>query len=220
MSQWITTPHGWRRDVPAPDLLVIVLHGYGRSGGNITERLARPLADALPNAAFFAPDGFEPYEGTDREGRQWFSREGITPAVRLERLRALQPRLQALIDAELQRTALPPQRLVLAGFSQGAIIALHQAAELPQRLAGVIAYGGRLATPVSARNGTPVTIVHGGDDGSLDEVHAGAEAFRAAGHAVALHVIDGLAHDIDPRAIAHGRDALRAAAALTTASPT
>ena len=205
---------GWRRSVARPDTLVIVLHGFGRSGENIKRRLAEPLSRGLPNAAFYAPDGFEPVDadaGGDVGGRQWFSRHDITPALRLERLRAAHPRLQQLIDEELARTGLPPERLVLAGFSQGAIFSQHQAATVAQRHALVLAYAGRLATPVVARNGTPVTIVHGTADGELADVEAGAVQFREAGHAVDLHWLDGLAHDLSDEGIRLGIEAIRRA---------
>lgn len=203
---------GWRRRVDKPDTLVIVLHGFSRSGENIKNRLAEPLSHGLPNAAFYAPDGFEAYEGGaggEYEGRQWFSRKDVTPALRLERLRAAHPKLQQLIADELARVNLQPERLVLAGFSQGAIFALHQAATAPKRYALVLAYSGRLATPVTGRNGTPISIVHGTADGELADVEAGAAAFRTAGHPVDLHWLDGLAHDISAEGIRIGIDAIR-----------
>jgi len=213
---WEQVENGWRRSVAAPDTLVIVLHGYSRSGENIKQRLAEPLSQGLPHAAFYAPDGFEPYEGGDYEGRQWFSRKDITPELRLERLRAAHPRLQQLIDDELARVGLPPERLVLAGFSQGAIFSLHQAASVAQRHALVLAYSGRLATPVTAGNGTPVTIVHGTADGSLDDVETGAALFREAGHNVDLHWLDGLAHDISADGVRVGIEAIRRAGSKPT----
>jgi phospholipase/carboxylesterase len=200
---------GWRRRVPDPDTLVIVLHGFGRSGENIKTRLAEPLSRGLPHAAFYAPDGFERYEGDDHEGRQWFSRQNVTPATRLERLRAAHPKLQQLIADELARVKLPPERLVLAGFSQGAIFSLHHVATQPQRLAAVVAYSGRLATPVEARNGTPVTIVHGTADGNLDDVATGARQLEDAGHPVDLKWLDGLEHDLSADGVGIGVAAIR-----------
>ncbi len=200
---------GWRRTVADPDTLVIVLHGFGRSGENIKTRLAEPLSRGLPHAAFYAPDGFEPYEGDDHAGRQWFSRQDITPALRLERLRAAHPKLQQLIADELARVKLPPERLVLAGFSQGAIFSLHHVASVDQPLAAVVAYSGRLATPVATRNGTPITIVHGTADGELDGVAAGAAQLSEAGYAVDLKWLEGLEHDLSADGVGIGVAAIR-----------
>ena len=200
---------GWRRTVSDPDTLVIVLHGFGRSGENIKTRLAEPLSRGLPHAAFYAPDGFEKYEGDDHEGRQWFSRKDVTPALRLERLRQNQPQLQQLIADELARVKLPPRRLVLAGFSQGSIFSLHHVATLAQPLAAVVAYSGRLATPVAARNGTPITIVHGTADGDLDSVADGARQLQDAGHPVDLKWLDGLEHDLSADGVGIGIAAIR-----------
>ncbi len=209
------SPHegGWRRHVDRPDTLVVVLHGYSRSGGNIKDRLAEPLSRGLSRAAFYAPDGFEAYEGGDYAGRQWFSRKGITPELRLERLRAAHLRLRALIAVELDRVQLPGDRLVLSGFSQGAILSLHHAATTPQRQALVLAYSGRLATPVIESSGTPIVIVHGTADEGVDEVSAGAGMLRAAGFPVQLDLLDGLAHDLSEAGIDIGIDAIRRAGA-------
>jgi phospholipase/carboxylesterase len=75
-----------------------------------------------------------------------------------------------LIDNEIQR-GIAPDRIVLAGFSQGAAMALHTALRLPYSLAGIIALSGylpltdRLAlerTPANAL--TPIFMAHGKHD--------------------------------------------------------
>lgn len=211
---WHPVENGWRREVDEAETLVIVLHGYGKSGENITQRLAEPLSRQLPHAAFFAPDGFEPWEGEGAVGRQWFSRHDITPELRLARLQAVAPRLEALVADELARTGVPAERLVLAGFSQGAILALHYAALSRRRLARVLAYGGRLATPPLGGVSTPVTIVYGNDDAGGEGVAADATRLRAAGHPVDVHLLDGLGHDINAEGVALGVAAIRRGLAL------
>jgi phospholipase/carboxylesterase len=213
---WEATDNGWRRSVDRPNTLVIVLHGHSRSGAIIKTNLGEPLSRGLPRAAFLAPDGFEAYDGGDYEGRQWFSRKDITPELRLERLRAAHPALQRLIEDELARVGLPPERLVLAGFSQGAIFALHHAATAPQRHALVLAYSGRLATPVTAGNGTSVAIVHGTADQGVDEVRSGAGQLREAGHAVDLHLLEGLGHAVSEEGVRLGIEAIRRASNTNT----
>jgi phospholipase/carboxylesterase len=53
-------------------------------------------------------------------------------------VRESQVRVEALLARERQR-GVPPDRTVLAGFSQGGAVALHTALRQPERLAGVLA---------------------------------------------------------------------------------
>ncbi|KLD78130.1 hydrolase [Xanthomonas hyacinthi] len=211
---WHPVENGWRRSVDGPEALVIVLHGYGRSGENIKARLAEPLSRAFPQAAFFAPDGFEPYEGDDHPGRQWFSRSGITPELRLQRLQAVYPRLLRLIGQELELAGVAPERLVLAGFSQGAILALHHAAVSTQAHARVLVYSGRLATVPTAAAPTPLTILYGTADAGSEGLSADAAPLRAAGHPVDVHLLEGVGHDITAEGIGIGIDAIRRSLAV------
>lgn len=73
--------------------------------------------------------------------------------------------LDALVDAEIER-GVDRDRIVLAGFSQGGVIAMHTALRSPQRLAGLLALStylplvDRLAGyPTHA--GLPVFMAHG-----------------------------------------------------------
>ncbi|MFT4103225.1 MAG: dienelactone hydrolase family protein [Burkholderiaceae bacterium] len=209
---------GWRRSVENAEALVVVLHGYGKSGENIKQRLAEPLSRQLPQVAFFAPDGFEPWEGEGAPGRQWFSRKDITPELRLRRVQALYPRLLALIERELAATGVPAERLVLAGFSQGAILSLHHAAVSTQRNARVLAYAGRLASvPQTNAAATPISLIYGSADAGGEGAGADADRLRAAGHPVDLHLLDGVGHDISAAGIALGIDAIRRSLPLAEA---
>lgn len=214
---WTQHADGWRRSVAAPEKLVIVLHGYSRSGEIIKNNLGQPLSDALPAHAFFAPDGFEPYEGGDYVGRQWFSRTAIDDAVRLQRIEQLYPRLRQLIDDELARVGLGPEQLVLTGFSQGAILTQHHAIVSPQRNALALAYSGRAATPPakgadrSHRSGTPILAVYGRADQQLAGVEHSAAELQAAGYPFTLHLLDDVAHVVTQEGIDLGIAAIRAA---------
>ncbi|MGH9751100.1 MAG: alpha/beta hydrolase [Candidatus Polarisedimenticolia bacterium] len=76
----------------------------------------------------------------------------------------------ALVAREAAR-GIPPERIVLAGFSQGGAMALHVALRHPDRLAGVVALScyligeGSLDRERSAANqGLPIFQAHGTDD--------------------------------------------------------
>jgi len=78
--------------------------------------------------------------------------------------------LAALVAQEQQR-GVPAERIVLAGFSQGAAIVLHAALRYAQQLAGVMALSGylplrdSLAGEAAAPNKTtPIFMAHGEHD--------------------------------------------------------
>jgi phospholipase/carboxylesterase len=78
--------------------------------------------------------------------------------------------IKVLIDEQITR-GIPSERIVLAGFSQGGVIALHTAIRLEQRLAGVVALSTYLhdfrkteAERNDANLGIPILMIHGTQD--------------------------------------------------------
>jgi len=193
--------------------LVALLHGVGADGSDLIG-LAPVLADALPDAAFVAPDAPSPCDMAPF-GRQWFSLQDRSPARLAAGIRAAAPALQAFLEEELARLSLPASALALAGFSQGAMMALHTGLRMAEPPAAVLAYSGALlespeslAAAVGAARAPPppVLIVHGESDGVVP-VAAGrmAEAaLRGAGVAVEALYIPGLDHSIDGAGLAAG----------------
>ncbi|KAK0360836.1 hypothetical protein LTR94_025757, partial [Friedmanniomyces endolithicus] len=94
-----------------------------------------------------------------------------------------------------------PDRVALAGFSQGAIMALDLVASGRRPIGAVVAFSGRLATPPPWRPlQTPVLLAHG----DLDSV-IGQDEGRAAAEALANHGVDvewlplkGVGHALHP----------------------
>ena len=107
----------------APARIVLLLHGYGADGNDLIG-LASAWAPAMPDTLFAAPHAPFPCEGAPF-GRQWFGIHGRTDALRLAGLRAASAMVDGLIDDLLEETGLPPAALILAGFSQGTMLALH-----------------------------------------------------------------------------------------------
>ena len=78
---------------------------------------------------------------------------------------------QALIVKLIEEQPVPPEKIVLAGFSQGGAIALQTALRYPKRLAGVMALstylplGATLGTERAAANAeVPIFMAHGNYD--------------------------------------------------------
>ncbi|MGF6606635.1 phospholipase/carboxylesterase [Paraburkholderia sp. WSM4175] len=211
---WQQFEHGWRRspqNTPATSL-VVLMHGVGSNARDLM-----PLADIwsedLPRTAFVSLDGTDPFDG-GFGGRQWFSLRDVGAANREARVAAAYPALRRVLDAELAHWQLSFDRLALVGFSQGSIMALHHVASSVEGAAGVVAYSGRLASPiVSSNRATPLTLVHGENDEVIPvrELESAADAFNSAGYAVDAYVLPGVGHTITADGVALGRDALERA---------
>ena len=186
---------------PAPQLLIL-LHGHA-AGGAAMRPLAESLRDAFPLAAILAPDAPQPADDGS-PGQQWFSDAGIDDASLPARVEAALPALHAWVRVTQRRLGVGPQATALAGFGQGAILALALA-ELHDGLVGrVLAFGGRYAQlPERAPALTTLHLLHGSDDELIPARHA-REALQHLGmlHGDAtLDVAQGVGHALHPALI-------------------
>ena len=191
--------------------LVVFLHGYGADGNDLIA-LGREWGRALPDAAFVAPHAPDRLPGAP-QGRQWFPLDRRDPAEYWRGVAAAAPALDAFLDAECTRQRVAPERVVLVGFSQGSMMALHVG---PRRAAGpaaIVAYSGLVAGPehLKATTARPdITLVHGDRDEVIPFpfMMLSANAFGMASIPVTWHACPGLAHGIDRRGLAIGLDAV------------
>jgi phospholipase/carboxylesterase len=188
--------------------LVILLHGYGANGEDLIG-LAPHFARVLPEAAFVAPDGPEPCAGQPF-GRQWWGIDSFSRQERFLGTLAAAPVLDAFIDAELQGHRLDESKLVLVGFSQGTMMALHVGPRRQRPLAGIIGYSGALVAPErlpdEARSQPPVLLVHGDRDELVpaESTLEAAEGLASAGIQVEWHFSPGQGHTIAPDGLSLG----------------
>jgi phospholipase/carboxylesterase len=128
-------------------------------------------------------------------------------------------RTSTWLDAMLEQLAVPPERTVLGGFSQGAVMsyALGLGASRPKP-AGILAMSGFIPQvegfelDLASRAGLPVSISHGTNDPVIG-VQWGRDArdrLTGAGLDVRYHE-DPVGHTITPQAIAQARQALEEA---------
>jgi phospholipase/carboxylesterase len=110
------------------------------------------------------------------------------------------PLLDAYLDAELARLNLPPERLALAGFSQGTMLSLHLGLRRPVRPAAIIGFSGLLAGAVPPGNIPPILLTHGDSDSVIppQAMFLAASQLGLAGAAVQWHLAAGMGHGIDP----------------------
>lgn len=142
-------------DTDAELPMVLVLHGRGADMNDLAD-LASVLAE--PGTVRFvfanAPRPFEPYPGMSF-GWTWF--DGWPPEP--ESVAASREILKTFIGEITARYK--TSKLILAGFSQGAMMSLD--AGLRSEVAGIIAMSGGLYEPdlPPLKKGLPVLIAHG-----------------------------------------------------------
>ncbi len=185
----------------APKSLVILLHGYGSNGEDLID-LAPYWQGALPDTLFLAPDAPQFCPGVPF-GRQWWPLTSLTPEARAAGVRVSAPVLNAYIDEQLQTHGLAEENLMLVGFSQGSMMALHVGPRRATPMAGIVGFSGMLADPdaLAAEVVTkpPILLVHGDVDEVLPVSALGQAKARleVLDFAVTAHVSPGLGHSID-----------------------
>lgn len=196
----------------APDSAVVLLHGYG-SDGNDLIGLAPHWQSVLPGAMFVAPHA---PVGTEMGGFQWFAIDwtGDRVASRQSGVLAARPVVEEFLTDLWAQTGIAPERTLLGGFSQGAMMALHVGTALPrsQQLMGIVGFSGAYLPPEAFGTGTlaqpPVCLVHGDCDDVVDpNLSAEAKAMLAdAGFDVSYHVSRGVGHGIAPDGLGFATD--------------
>lgn len=186
----------------SPNALVVLIHGYGSNGDDMIA-LAGMMQQFLPNAAFVAPNapGLIPHMAA---AHQWWPIDTFSMAERSAGADAATPVLDAFITAELETAGLANSRLLLVGFSQGAMMALHMGLRLPEVAAGIVGISGMLVAPerldAEIRSRPPVLLIHGTEDEVVPfrSMDLAATYLEQAGVPTETHISAGEEHGIAP----------------------
>jgi phospholipase/carboxylesterase len=182
-----------------PDASIIWLHGLGADGHDfepvvpqlalpetLALRFVFPHAPSMPvslNGGYIMPAWYDIRHtdlGIEHDG------PGIARSARQIRL---------LIEQEQMR-GVAAGRIIVAGFSQGAAMALHVGLTHPEGLAGIVALSGYLlqrealaSSRSQANRDTPVLMAHGIDDAVVPYAlgEKARDALTAWGHDVQWH---------------------------------
>jgi phospholipase/carboxylesterase len=172
---------------------MIMLHGRGGMAADILT-VAEQLGQ--PGFSFVAPEA---------AGNVWYPLTYSAP------LAANEPYLSsALLAVEevvqrIDQAGVPPERLILLGFSQGACIALELAARHPRRYGGVAALSGALIGPLDTPRdyrgslaGTPIFLGCGDQDEhfSTETIDHAAEVMRRLAGDVTERIYPNMGHVI------------------------
>jgi phospholipase/carboxylesterase len=225
-----------RSDSAAPKVACILCHGFGAMGDDLlglAEPILQMCGDRREEIALVFPAGvlaLEDHGNTYGQAWWWIDLDRLlnnpTPET-MAAFRCERPAGMAEASAQLQRAVLeiqrdwnlPPQQVVLGGFSQGSMIALDAALSLPTPPGGLIIYSGALICEPDWRKqaarlaGTKIIQSHGRRDPILhiSQGHALRDMLAAAGCAPKYLEFAGV-HEIHPAAIVATAELLRSLA--------
>lgn len=184
----------------------VLLHGRDQDPDYMLEHLVGPLAFDDVTYVLPAAEGASWYPG-----RYFDDRSENEPAIDAA-IAACEDAVAGLVAADM-----PTDRIVLAGFSQGACVLADFLALRPRPYAGVALLTGSLLgpdghmTPVRPLGGVPVFLCSSEQDDWVEaaRVRATAEALQEAGAEVRLEIVSEREHVIPEVGIAGVRDFLR-----------
>jgi len=189
---------------------VIWLHGLGADASDFEPivpmlKVGAPLRFVFPNAPV------RPVTiNAGMEMRAWYDIDPRAPLAGTDDIRASAGAIERLIEREAER-GVPAERVVLAGFSQGGVIALHLGLRHPARLAGIMGLSTyvhdheHLADEVSlASADVPIFMAHGNADPMIPIARAvtARQALEALGYQVEWHEYP-MGHQVCPEEIDH-----------------
>jgi phospholipase/carboxylesterase len=184
---------------PSPTAAIVWLHGLGADGNDFVPIVGEMRLPASLSVRFVFPHApVRPV--TLNNGfrmRAWYDLAAgdITSRADVGGVRESQAHIEALIAREKSR-GIDARRIVIAGFSQGGVIALHTGVRHAERLAGIVALSTYVVLPEKlAEEGTavnrdvPIFMAHGTFDPMVrpEWGEAGRRALAAAGYRVEWH---------------------------------
>jgi phospholipase/carboxylesterase len=138
---------------------VVLLHGRGGSAEDI---LGLAGAFDLPELAYLAPQA---------AAHTWYLTSFLAPREENEPWLSSALNKVGAVVASIEAAGIPRERIVIAGFSQGACLSTEFVASNPGRYAGLIAFTGGLIGPVGMDlrhegdlAGTPALFLSGDPD--------------------------------------------------------
>jgi predicted esterase len=188
-------------------LAVILVHGRGDSAAGILG-----LADELdvPDVTWIAPRA---------SGHTWYPYSFLSPMPQNEPGLSSGLRTIGVLVETLGAEGIPPGRVVLMGFSQGACLSQEFAARHARRYHAVVGLSGGLIGPpgtprdyAGAFDGMPVFLGCSDIDPHIpvERVHESAETFRRMGANVDERIYPRMAHTVNRDEVEAVRTLLRA----------
>ena len=167
---------------------IIWLHGLGADGHDFEGIVPELHLKAEAQIRFIFPNA--PMQAVTVNGglrmRAWYDilEKSVVRRVDLQGIYQSSAAIEVLIEQEIAQ-GIPSEAILLAGFSQGGVIALHTGLRYRYKLAGIIALSTYLPTldhlkteASPANKQIPILMAHGSFD-SIVSLHSGKMAFNA-----------------------------------------
>lgn len=154
-------------EIDRPQKVLVLLHGWGADGHDLAS-LGEGLQHMMPDIALWCPHGPAPCSANPM-GRQWFElseRFFQSPEEALPEMETTADVIEAACEALCEDLDLPPSSVVIGGFSQGGMMALHLGTKGHFEAAGYASLSGALIGGVTPVADTSISffVSHGTDD--------------------------------------------------------
>lgn len=189
---------------------VILLHGRGGDAGGMLDLAAEIDVDGI---AYVVPRA---------SGNSWYPRSFLAPPQANEPALSSALRLVEELLDDLAGAGIEADRVVIAGFSQGACLGIEFAARHARRFGGIVAFtGGLIGPPQAPRrydgsfDGTPVFLGSSIPDPHVpwERVEETAGVLERMGAVVDVRGYPGMPHTINAEEIEAARGIIRTVAA-------
>ena len=186
---------------------MLLMHGRGALAEDILSLAAQ---FALPGFSYIAPQAV---------GNSWYPNRFLDPLATNEPWLTSALLLMGDILDKIIKAGIPPERVILLGFSQGACLTLEFAARNARRYGGLVGLSGALIGPDGTQrdykgslSGTPVFLGCSDVDFHVpkERVDQAADILRHLGGVVTERLYPDMDHSVNQDEIDFVRDMLRA----------
>lgn len=186
------------------DYLVILLHGYGSNSEDIIQiakKIYQPIINRCVCIAPNAPTKCKSFLA-EENSLQWFDLYTNKDQIYNTMKQAIID-LSDFVDSQLEKLKIKPENLMVFGFSQGAMLALHFALQRKIPCANVICFSGMLIFPDELKNKiqsrSNFCLLHGMDDEiiSVKEIDNTVLYLKENDIHCEYHKIPNLGHHVD-----------------------
>lgn len=187
-------------------LAVVLLHGRGGSAEDI---LGLASAFQLPKVAYLAPQA---------AGHTWYPQSFLSPREANEPYLSSALEKVAAVVNSVEKAGFSRERIVIAGFSQGACLSTEFVVSHPARYGGLIAFTGGLIGPPGSLihattrglEGVPALLLSGDPDPHVPwaRVEESAAILRAMGAKVVAKRYPGRPHTVSAEEVEIARNLL------------
>jgi len=161
-----------RRPDTEPMPMVVMIHGRGADMNDLAD--LAPMLDPATSCRFVFPNAPKPFEAYPGMTMGWTWFEGWPPQG--DSLVESRNEMLRFLDEITEKYPTPEGKLIVGGFSQGAMMALDSGLRTPQKLAGILVMSGGLyekdLPDFRPHTGLPILIAHGSADDVVPVTYA------------------------------------------------